>query len=75
MAYVTVNGTEEVGIFEGQDKRGNKTFGWTLRRSECFINIKPLVTAGDIKSYKVTFVEVKGLSPSTIEKGEVDDTF
>ena len=74
VAEVIINDGDKIGIFENV-RNGQKSFGGTIKSGEFYINIKPLITAGDIKSYKVTFVELKGLTPSQIITEAIDDTF
>jgi len=74
VAEISLNGDDPIGIFKN-DRDGKITFGGTVKAGEFFINIKPLVTAGDIKDYKITFVEKIGLLATTIAPEQIDDTF
>ena len=74
VAEVKINGGDEFAIFESE-RDGEKKYGGTIKKWELYINVKPLITAGDIKDYEITFVELKGLATSEIKRAEVDDVF
>ena len=74
VAEIQLNDGDQIWIFENV-RDGSKSFGGTAVKGEFFINIKPLLTAGPVKNYKVTFVEMKGLTPTQMLKESVDDTF
>lgn len=74
VAEIRINGGDDFAIFE-HERDGGKTYGGTVKKWELYLNVTPLITAGDVKNYEVTFVEVKGLPPSEIKRAEVDDVF
>jgi len=56
------------GIFENE-RNGAKTYWATLapKPNPLYVNLKPLLAAGPIKEYKVTFVEIENSEVSDLE--------
>ena len=66
---ILLSNGDKKGIFENL-RDGQKTYGATLapKPNPLYLNLKPLLSASDIKEYKVSFVEMEDSDAEAIRK-------